>query len=416
MIIARCRGLRNHSRTGLSPTATVSMSTFPDVLLGLARKLSENYDEHFAQYRFWLDVGSAHGDIVIRDQVCLDAWQMAQANSLNGLIHPTTHVFVRFIGDIEADQVFSERTIGLHKQSYTPILRSFFEKNISLVASPQSSTLAWFLTHVNLIAHWANRGYLEETVIRNHILQALISPPGMRDHQADALIILFKLAGATFDAYAGPLVVDRCFEWLKSHYSCDAVKWNLVQVRVSCSPKDSRTKTDLQEVVALRESGWEGLPPPPVSTNGEPEPAGPDQQDFAATPVVTPLGLPTDTAPGSPALQSPSISIATLSDFTVADAFDDEPPLDPTAITPHDTLYFEDGNVEVLCGNTLFRAHTSVLSLHSPILGRMLAKANLATAESPTGCPRISSSDTPTDFATLLKIIYLPGFVVLPLC
>ena len=76
---------------------------------------------------------------------------------------------------------------------------------------------------------------------------------------------------------------------------------------------------------------------------------------------------------------------------------------------------FEDGNVEVLCGNMLFHTHTSVLSLHSPVLSWMLAKANLAAAESPNGCPRIPSSDTATDFATLLGVIYLPGYVVLPL-
>ena len=32
-----------------------------------------------------------------------------------------------------------------------------------------------------------------------------------------------------------------------------------------------------------------------------------------------------------------------------------------------------------------------------------------------TGCPRILSSDTATDFATLLKMIYLPGYAILSL-
>ena len=43
----------------------------------------------------------------------------------------------------------------------------------------------------------------------------------------------------------------------------------------------------------------------------------------------------------------------------------------------------------------------------------MFAKTSLATAESPNGCPRILSSDTAKDFATLLKMIYLPGFAAL---
>ena len=64
----------------------------------------------------------------------------------------------------------------------------------------------------------------------------------------------------------------------------------------------------------------------------------------------------------------------------------------------HDTFYLEDGNIEVLCDNILFRVHTSVLSFYSPVLGQMFAKANLVVAKSPNGCPRIPSSDTATDF------------------
>ena len=112
---------------------------------------------------------------------------------------------------------------------------------------------------------------------------------------------------------------------------------------------------------------------------------------------------------GSPVTQSPSISIASLSDFTIADTSDDRSPINSTVITPHDTFYLEDGNVEALCGNTLFRIHTSTLSFHSSTLRQIFAQANLAAAESPNGCPRILFSDTATDFATLLKTIYLPG-------
>jgi len=197
-----------------------------------------------------------------------------------------------------------------------------------------------------------------------------------------------------------------------------------------------RTNTNLQEVVGLRERGWEGLPPPPVFATWGPRPVGADKNDPAATPIVTSLGLPNsdpepqtpqplqlesdttsepDNVPGSPVTHSPSISIASLSDFTIADTSDDESSHDPTTITPHDTFYLDDRNVEVLCGNTLFRVHTSVLSFHSPVFSQMFARSNLETAESPNGCPRIPSSDTATDFATLLKVIYLPEYVTPPL-
>ena len=188
-------------------------------------------------------------------------------------------------------------------------------------------------------------------------------------------------------------------------------------------------------MIQLRERGWEGLPPPPIFTTNRSEQTGTGQEDRIATPVATSLGLSnididpqihpyplhkpvtapeTETVSVYPVTQSPSISIANLSDFTVADASDDElPTADPTTMTPDGTFNFEDGNMEVLCGNTLFRVHTSVLSLHSPVLHQMFTRANLTTAESPNGCPRILSSDTATDFATLLKIIYLPGHVTL---
>ena len=41
----------------------------------------------------------------------------------------------------------------------------------------------------------------------------------------------------------------------------------------------------------------------------------------------------------------------------------------------------------------------------------MFTQTNLAAAESPNGCPRILASDTPQEFTTLLKTVYLPGFV-----
>ena len=215
---------------------------------------------------------------------------------------------------------------------------------------------------------------------------------------------------------------------------------------------DNRANAYFQELVALRERGWEGLPPPPVFTIGKSKSTGANQKDSAVTPLATSLGLPsgdpepriprllpsepvaipeTDTIPASllaPVNQSPSTSVSTLSDLTIADTSDDESHtgptfadtsddeafVDPTAVVPHDTFYLEDGNVEVLCGNTLFRVTVSTLSFHSPALRRMLAQTNLASAESPNGCPRVPSSDSAKDFTTLLKMIYLPGFVVLP--
>ena len=423
----------------------------------------ENYAESLASYRFWLGIGQIYYQTP-PDQIFEVIWNNRAVSSWidpgsGRLIHPTAHLIVRFASDAESGHLLVPQISGLQSRLRARSLREFFSNNVKTVWSgSRGNASGEFYADVNLIAHWANLGYVEEAAIRNHILQSLISRQKLSDHQADALIIIFKLAGATFEAYADPSVVNRCLELLQGHRyyhswrgrggykdrvnAYDLMKRELVQVRPPRPVKGGhRTKTNSQEVVALRERGWEGLPPPPVFATGKQEETSMNQKDPTATPVATSLGLPNrdlepqipqppppepvtvpesnpiPASPTTPVIQSPSISIATLSDFTIADPSDDEPPIDPTAIIPHETFYFEDRpNVEVLCGNTLFRVHPSILSFHSPALRRMFAQTNLTAAESPNGCPRILSSDTPKDFATLLKMIYLPGYVTLSAC
>jgi len=459
-------------RNTIHSPATIAMQTVGEALGFVAGDVSdENYPRWLDFYRFWLGTGSTHIRVP-SDQLFDAIWNNRVAKSSidfnsGQLIHSTAHLILRFATDAESDHILSPYNVGLRSRLCAGSLREFSNDNL-MIAWYGRDAVDKFYTDANLIAHWANLGCLEEAAIRHHVLQSIISHPKLHDHQADALIILFKLAGATFDAYADPSVVSRCFELLTGHsynppypnenyYRGERdgflqTRRNLVQV---CAPRivkrGHRAKESFQEVVALRDSGWEGLPPPPVFTSGQKKPVSANQNDPAATPVATSLGLPnrdlehqipqaslpeqvtapeTDTTPAStatPVAGSPSISISTLSDFTIADASDDESPtgptfadtsddeplVNPTAVIPHETFYLDDGNVEVLCGNTLFRVTASILSFHSPTLRRMFAQTNLVTAESPNGCPRILSSDTARDFATLLKMIYLPGFDVL---
>ena len=430
-----------------------------DKALGIVvRELSDqNYTQSLASYRFWFDIGETHYQNHPA-QIFDIIWDNRTSSTLNPgsgqLIHSTAHLVLRFAHDAESDLIPASHASGLQSRLCERSLREFFSKNIETVWS--GNPTSHFHADVNLIAHWINLGYVEESVIRNHILQSLISHSALWDHQAEALIILFKLAGPTFEAYADPSVIDCCFQllnkyrsWLSKCSSRDIAMMGPIKVRTPHPVKGGHwAEANLQELLALRERGWEGLPPPPVFTTEKPKLTSENQKDPAATPVVTSLGLPNrdlepqtlsesvtapekDAIPASPvtpATQSPSISIAALSDFTIADTSDDEssieptipdtsddePPVDPTAVTSHGTFYLEDGNVEVLCGNALFRVHTTVLSFHSPALRRMFGQTILAAAESPNGCPRILSSDTAKDFATLLKIVYLPESVVLP--
>ena len=98
----------------------------------------------------------------------------------------------------------------------------------------------------------------------------------------------------------------------------------------------------------------------------------------------------------SPVIQSPSDSISTLFDFTLADVSDD-------------------GNAEVLCGNAFFHVHISILSFHSLALRRMFAQTSLASAGSPNGCPRIRYSGIATHFAMLCETIYLTAYIAFSL-
>jgi hypothetical protein len=396
------------------------------VLKLLVSGLSDtNYEQTLARYRFWVELEQTYSKP--SDLAFNTIWNhINQLPPPTDLILPTPPLILRFASDVDAES----HGAGLLSRLCTSILKSFFNTGRVTYTNYTHTGPNDGPRHIvdaNLIAHCANLGYIKEAAIRNHILQSLISYTCLYDHLADSLIVLFKIAGAAFGAYVDPSVIDRCFELLGSH----GQRRKLIDVSELSQGSMVGTKMHLQDVNKLRQSGWKGLPPPPVFTAEEQGPIGTGQQDPNKTPAAIPLGLPnvdlepqispppahepttdpeTEATPASPApTQSPSISVATLSDFTMTDTPDDQSPIDPTEITPHDTFYLEDGNVEVLCESTLFRIHTNVLSFHSPVLRKGFTQAILATAESPNGCPRIPSSNTAMDFTTLLKIIYLPG-------
>jgi len=204
----------------------------------------QNYEQSFAFYRLWLDIQQTYPESP-SDPTLDRIWRNRATNSIvpvNGkLIHPTLHLILRFVGDAESDHVLGPHTSGLQSRLCARSLQKFFIGNMYFAWCKETDcscdSVGGFYAEVNLVAHWANLGRVEEAAIRNHILQSLISHPKLHDHQADGLIILFKLAGATFEAYADPSVVDRCFELIKGHYSPDSVRGRLVQVRIQPSGK-----------------------------------------------------------------------------------------------------------------------------------------------------------------------------------
>ena len=188
----------------------------------------ENYAQTLAFYRLWFDIGRTNHETP-SDRIINAIWNnRATSSSIVGsqVIHPTAHLIIRFASDVESDHVLAPYCSGLQSRLCARTLQQFFNANLRACCGDGIGDN--ICVEANLVAHWANLGYVEEAVIRNHILQSLISHPKLYDHQADALIVLFKLAGSTFGAYADPSVVDRCFELLRDHkyHNKDLINYN----------------------------------------------------------------------------------------------------------------------------------------------------------------------------------------------
>jgi hypothetical protein len=112
---------------------------------------------------------------------------------------------------------------------------------------------------------------------------------------------------------------------------------------------------------------------------------------------------------------SPTLSISTISDLTPTE-FDEYTGENSGERNPthHETFYLEDGNVEIVCEQTIFRVHSPIVSFSSPNLRGMLSPSTLLGAQMPEGCPRVVFKDSADDFAILLKMIYTPGYVTPP--
>ena len=213
----------------LPATATITMESIDRALGSVVDKLHDgNYSESFAFYRFWFDIAQNHHQVP-SDQIFDAIWKNRGTSSMDPgsckVILSTAHLVLRFARDAELDDILAPYSSGLQSRLSASSLRDFFSNNVAAVWYKETGAYsggaqAEFSTDTNLIAHWTNLGYVEEAVIRNQILQSLISHPKLWDHQVDALITLFKVAGATFERYADPSVVDRCFELLKGHDYC----------------------------------------------------------------------------------------------------------------------------------------------------------------------------------------------------
>ena len=134
--------------------------------------------------------------------------------------------------------------------------------------------------------------------------------------------------------------------------------------------------------------------------------------------ILDDLGSSSETFANIPttAVSSPALSISTISDFTPTELDDDIGEGSGEGMpTRHKIFYLEDGNVEIVCGHTIFKVHSPVLSFSSRNLRDMLSPSTLLDAPMPEGCPRVILTDSADDFAILLEMIYTPGYVFPPM-
>ena len=215
------------------PTATITMTNIRKALDSAVKKISDqHYEQSFAYFRHWFRIGQTH--LQISSDLALDSIYENRASvpwdPHYDFIYPTAHLILRFVNDVESDSTLAPHSAGLRNRFCARILQKFFDDDLYTIHV--NSSWGFSYLDINLIAHCANLGYLEEETIRDHILQSLISHDKLYDHQAIALVILFKIAGATFAAYADPVVVDRCFELLKNHGHISRKGWS-EQLKVS---------------------------------------------------------------------------------------------------------------------------------------------------------------------------------------
>ena len=176
----------------------------------------QDYERSLAYFRFWFGIGQTYSQIpsdLIFDMICK---YRETGRSHHNFIYPAARPIFRFISDAESDPLLALHSAGLRDRFCTRILQEFFYNDLSVVRANLWHRNCYYMD-ANLIAHCVNLGYMEEDTIRSHILQSLISHDKLYDHQAYALIVLFKIAGATFGAYADLAIVDRCFKLLKNH-------------------------------------------------------------------------------------------------------------------------------------------------------------------------------------------------------
>jgi len=86
--------------------------------------------------------------------------------------------------------------------------------------------------------------------------------------------------------------------------------------------------------------------------------------------------------------------------------FNSESPESPSSPQRHPTLWFEDGNLILIAGNTMFCVHRSILSRNSTVFEDMFSLPQPDQTEPTDDLPVICISDHPSEVAEVLELLY----------
>jgi len=231
----------------------------------IAELSDKNYDQTLAFFRLWFEIGQTQSKIPPDAVLCALRTYGSPPFTEHNPTDQTAHLVLRFASDAESDHILAPHSAGLQSRLCAETLRLFFDTDLE-IAYTQRRWDHFYDTHVNLLAHYINLGYVGEAVIRDNILQSLISHSTLHCHQISALIALFKIAGATLAAYADPTVVDHCFELLRAPRTWP--KQELIQVNAPPEGSNIRTETNSRRSLSCGSVAGRAFLPRPYSEPG----------------------------------------------------------------------------------------------------------------------------------------------------
>jgi hypothetical protein len=319
--------------------------------------------------------------------------------------------------------------------------------------SISSGAESGFINAASFIGYLIKWGLLSRQLVQRHLTKPLTShldndvyeeSPGAT--RAKVVYQLLTVAGDTLlQGLLGPDDVQDCFNMLDARPH-EKMGFDSAKVKVWCTtngypPRLSLTcEQEFHEIHAAwvqrkkeqkdsKETGEEDMVAGEASAELK-TPVAFAPQDLPTIPIITiPVKIPSilqdiesssifsdgesslETFVGVPSgAVSPKLSISTVSDLTPTEFDESERGKTQTAAR-HDTFYFREGDVEIVCGDTIFRVHSSIVSFSPSKLREILSQQALLDAPTPEGRPRITISDSTDDFAILLKMIYTPGLV-----